>query len=236
MIVTCELWSCGFVKVWGGMPKLTDDEQVAAVLERVITKIEKRMTIRTCAYEGCNRNSGQNRFCGRHQQGTEVVCKVEGCETVLSNRFKDGLCEKHAPKRRCEMIHCQLFTFGKRMKYCEEHLENPPDYVLLKRIRRDSALRKKHFDAVYERQNGMCTDPMLHCYYVEDGKATSRCPFLKLNERVPKDMAELDHIVPLCEGGSDDPDNLQVLCACCHAAKSKHELHYRRTGDYLNIS
>ena len=31
--------------------------------------------------------------------------------------------------------------------------------------------------------------------------------------------AEIDHIVPLCKGGSDDLSNLQALCSQCHGAK-----------------
>jgi hypothetical protein len=29
----------------------------------------------------------------------------------------------------------------------------------------------------------------------------------------------IDHVVPLAAGGTDDPDNLQVLCASCNCAK-----------------
>nr|DAU09025.1 MAG TPA: HNH endonuclease [Caudoviricetes sp.] len=34
---------------------------------------------------------------------------------------------------------------------------------------------------------------------------------------------ELDHIVPVAEGGTDGLDNLQWLCASCHAEKSRRE-------------
>jgi 5-methylcytosine-specific restriction endonuclease McrA len=37
------------------------------------------------------------------------------------------------------------------------------------------------------------------------------------------DQIELDHIVPLWNGGTNDPDNLQLLCYDCHKAKSKSE-------------
>ncbi|NHZ93534.1 hypothetical protein F2P45_31710 [Massilia sp. CCM 8733] len=33
----------------------------------------------------------------------------------------------------------------------------------------------------------------------------------------------VDHIKPLCEGGSDDDTNKQLLCAPCHDAKSAQE-------------
>jgi len=34
---------------------------------------------------------------------------------------------------------------------------------------------------------------------------------------------ELDHIVPLFGGGSDDASNLQPLCDACHRAKTARE-------------
>jgi 5-methylcytosine-specific restriction endonuclease McrA len=34
---------------------------------------------------------------------------------------------------------------------------------------------------------------------------------------------EVDHVVPRSEGGTDDPDNLRVLCAPCHKVKSDRE-------------
>lgn len=33
----------------------------------------------------------------------------------------------------------------------------------------------------------------------------------------------VDHIKPLCEGGSDDDSNKQLLCAPCHDEKSARE-------------
>lgn len=35
--------------------------------------------------------------------------------------------------------------------------------------------------------------------------------------------AEVDHIVPLHQGGADDETNLQSLCAPCHQAKTARE-------------
>ena len=34
---------------------------------------------------------------------------------------------------------------------------------------------------------------------------------------------QLDHIVRIADGGSDDRENLQMLCACCHSMKSAAE-------------
>ena len=35
--------------------------------------------------------------------------------------------------------------------------------------------------------------------------------------------SEVDHIIPVAEGGSDDAANLQAICGPCHEAKSKAE-------------
>ena len=34
---------------------------------------------------------------------------------------------------------------------------------------------------------------------------------------------QVDHITPKAKGGTDDPDNLQAICAPCHDAKSRAE-------------
>lgn len=34
---------------------------------------------------------------------------------------------------------------------------------------------------------------------------------------------EVDHVIPLSEGGTSDPDNLQALCRDCHLAKTRRE-------------
>ena len=47
----------------------------------------------------------------------------------------------------------------------------------------------------------------------------------------PKDV-QIDHIQPLCEGGTNDIFNLQILCVECHFEKTKEE---QETG-YVNVS
>jgi 5-methylcytosine-specific restriction protein A len=39
---------------------------------------------------------------------------------------------------------------------------------------------------------------------------------------------EVDHIKPKAKGGTDDPENLQVICGPCHLDKSARELGRRR--------
>lgn len=35
--------------------------------------------------------------------------------------------------------------------------------------------------------------------------------------------AQVDHIIPLGNGGSNDEENLQILCVSCHAKKTQEE-------------
>ena len=37
----------------------------------------------------------------------------------------------------------------------------------------------------------------------------------------PKPATEVDHIVPVAEGGTDDPSNLQAINKVCHKRKTK---------------
>lgn len=40
---------------------------------------------------------------------------------------------------------------------------------------------------------------------------------------VLKPATEVDHIVPKCNGGTDDEDNLRATCEDCHKAKTARE-------------
>lgn len=52
-------------------------------------------------------------------------------------------------------------------------------------------------------------------------KALGICQACKLVTRF--DDFELDHIIPLAQGGEDFEGNLQVLCKKCHSEKTKRE-------------
>ncbi len=46
--------------------------------------------------------------------------------------------------------------------------------------------------------------------------------------KTPKDdvKLELDHIIPICKGGTDDDSNLITACMPCNRAKAGHRLNY----------
>jgi 5-methylcytosine-specific restriction endonuclease McrA len=48
------------------------------------------------------------------------------------------------------------------------------------------------------------------------------CPLWKSNGGFFDESGkQIDHIVEFCHGGTNDIFNLQVLCPCCHAVKTK---------------
>jgi len=39
-----------------------------------------------------------------------------------------------------------------------------------------------------------------------------------------KSTSQVDHVIPLFEGGTNDPDNLEILCVDCHSRKTQNEV------------
>lgn len=80
------------------------------------------------------------------------------------------------------------------------------------RVSLDPKLR----DAVVQRDGGKCCG-------IEDYE----CP-LK-NRSGDASGFHVDHILPVADGGKDELDNLQLLCPCCHAVKTKRDADNRNT-------
>lgn len=59
-----------------------------------------------------------------------------------------------------------------------------------------------------------------------DGYLCQKC---KAAGRITE-ATQIDHEIPLAEGGSDDEYNLKSICAPCHEAKSKAEAGRGRNG------
>jgi 5-methylcytosine-specific restriction endonuclease McrA len=68
-----------------------------------------------------------------------------------------------------------------------------------------------------------------------DTQKTKRWLFERKGERCDwcgsNNMVELDHVVPLWNGGTNDPSNLQLLCHNCHVTKSRKEAQERKVFD-----
>lgn len=79
------------------------------------------------------------------------------------------------------------------------------------------ALRKK----VYLRADGLCQNPQCEANL----EAMAAMPEAWRSKYLPAGARvwEVDHIVPRSQGGTDELDNLQVLCGRCHREKSEGE-------------
>ena len=64
-------------------------------------------------------------------------------------------------------------------------------------------------------------------------RANPLCVMCKREGRIAA-AEELDHVVPLHRGGSNDESNLQGLCKRCHLAKSNAERNAKPKGGDVN--
>ena len=157
----------------------------------------------TCQERGCTARPMLGAYCDAHKPHTYPEgttrgrCKVRGCVNVMI-----------LPSGYCTTRH-------------KDEEENELHYETVQRLVRDRHLRAKWLDVLLAEQGGKCAQSVLACEVVEDGQATSVCHWG--DRPVPRGAAQVDHIKPLGEGGTDDKANLQALCACCHALKSLAE-------------
>jgi len=158
----------------------------------------------TCRDKGCTERAVRGHFCAEHS-GQE--CKVPYCHN--KRHYANGYCDAHKN-------------------------EDKPEREWALRLVRDAHLREKHLDTLLEAQGGRCAQSVRTCEVVEDGQATSVCPWG--DRPLPRAVAQVDHVIPLWAGGSNERRNLQVLCACCHAIKSLAEARERADWDRENAA
>ena len=97
---------------------------------------------------------------------------------------------------------------------------------------RDSHLREKMLPTVAGEQGNKCAG-FWTCEEVEDGEAVNRCPWG--DRPVPKAAQQLDHIKQYAETQDDSRENLQMLCACCHAMKTAAERGAKSIGTTVDF-
>jgi hypothetical protein len=101
-------------------------------------------------------------------------------------------------------------------------------------VRKGSKWRSRAFKTIWMCQMGKCE----HCGLAESfiyRRAGVSGSFLRgdLHQIVWRSSnLELDHIIPLHRGGSNDYENLQLLCRDCHKEKTAAE-HPRRRQEEL---
>ena len=84
--------------------------------------------------------------------------------------------------------------------------------------------------SVRKRDRGHCANCHIDTYALRR-KLKGRGSHRKLRElgfKPRMSLWELDHIVPLIDGGGHEPANLQTLCTPCHKAKTAREASARR--------
>lgn len=92
-------------------------------------------------------------------------------------------------------------------------------------VRKGSSWRSRMFRTVWLIQRGKCE----HCggeerFFWRNGGLTGGVPDGTLHTVVwLTSNLELDHIIPLHLGGSNDCENLQLLCTDCHKTKTIRE-------------
>lgn len=173
-----------------------------------------RMHVLRCIEPGCKEvlqmGNGRN-FCPAHNG----QCKAEDCTNVKV--YADGYCMKHHKKSEVENRWPETAAQGKARDEA---------YEWVQRLKRKAKLREKHIDALLAEQGGRCAKSFVTCEHVGNGYAMHCCQWG--DKPLREGAADVDHIVPLADGGTDDEENLQVLCKCCHGLKTEAETHARR--------
>jgi len=147
----------------------------------------------------------------------EHRCVKAGCNELVSGNSRPyGYCTMHMPNREGHNREVAMST----ARVYEE----------VKRLQRDSALRKRMLPTVAAEQEDKCVG-FWDSTGVEDGKAINLCPWGQ--DKVPKWAQQLDHITPYAETQDDSRDNLQMLCACCHAGKTAAERGAASVGEIV---
>ena len=162
-------------------------------------------------------------------QDRRVKCKIKDCQKqgfkqhnwycVKHSGIKRSRCADKPEHHKCKFKGC---VKSKAVSiYCVDHARET-----VSRLRRDHELRAKWLPTFRLKQNLRCAAPVLTCLILNEGRPGGvLCPFK--GGVVPEAMMELDHKVPLSQGGTDDRANLQALCACCHAMKSRMESRFK---------
>lgn len=123
-------------------------------------------------------------------------------------------------------VFCILFndkdlmrTFGERTAQAFENIpvSQYPDYLhSTGRIKRSSYWPAWLKEALFYRENGRC----------------AKCSTSLTGVFDPSQKIQIDHIVPISNGGTTDPTNLQILCGKCNKEKSNLN---NTVGEYIYV-
>ena len=170
---------------------------------------------------------GGNGLCthGRHR----YRCKECDGKGICEHRKERYFCKECGGKGICkhgkQRHHCYKCWSAKNAEAAAA-----AEKEVVERWRRDSRLREKMLPTVAAEQKGRCAG-LYMCLEVAGGKATNMCPWGA--KRVPEWAQQLDHKTPYALTQDDSRENLQMLCACCHAGKTAAERGAKSVGVYV---
>lgn len=130
----------------------------------------------------------------------EIICRSEESQAgSLMELLSDAINLLRYQQTKIEALeHSQLKNLFDKVDYLTQIVENKKQIKTDKQKFRLSKTQKKF---VFER----------------DGLICKNC-----NKVYPRQFLHIDHIIPVSNGGSNLPFNLQVLCKDCNLLKSNH--------------
>lgn len=138
-------------------------------------------------------------------------------------RYHDRYIESEMRRARTERR--QKWRVDYQRQYYDAHAEHLRAYVKQWR-QNNQALVQYYSRTKYmnrKRAEGHITKEQWDCivaHYCPDGHCI-RCGQVFDNEVTPKKLT-LDHVIPITDGGSHWPSNIQPLCYSCNCSKSNH--------------
>ena len=190
-----------------------------------------RSQCKDCGGGGICRHGRQR--CQCKDCGGSSICEHGRQRSQCKDCGGSSICEHGRVRSKCKDCGGGSICEHGRVRYnclpCggKGALKREAEKECVKRWVRDSHLREKMLPTVAAEQGGKCAG-FWTCEEVEGGKPVNLCPWG--DRPVPEWAQQLDHIVPHAQTQDDSRENLQMLCACCHAGKTAAERGAKSVG------
>jgi len=129
-------------------------------------------------------------------------------KTTLRKAIQEALKAEYIVRRPIRG-HTQFFDYAPTPQFAVDVPEEFGRYDP-ERLGRELAAKRAHTQA-RRRQFAQRRNELVLALIERDGYECKGC--------ATQDDLTLDHVVPISRGGSDDPDNLQLLCQSCNSRK-----------------
>lgn len=171
-----------------------------------------------CVVKGCKNKAHHNSECSRHMRFRLYGRCKNNCPSPAN--AKHGYCSRCVSRNNAppESRKLGIEINNKFQRYCWSCKETKPPKEFSFSSGKYRSICK---NCVILRVRGYDRDAIMD-YYKKDGVAM--CMKCQSTSRL-----EVDHVVPLSWGGTNDISNLQVLCRSCNATKlNKNANDYRK--------